>query len=325
VGHKVHPYGFRLGIVTDWKSRWYAEGNQYRQYVLSDDRIREYLKNLLPHAAISRIEIERTRERVRVDVHTARPGIVIGRRGVQADEIRGTLEQMETKAARAVTGKDVNIQVQLNIIEVKTPDLDSQLLAQAVAEQLSSRVSFRRAMRKAVNTAIKAGAQGVKISCAGRLGGAEMSRREGYHEGKVPLHTLRADIDYGFTEARTTFGRIGVKVWIYKGDVVPVREATARRRAAEQEAAAAGQTAAPAASAGTDRPSRPSGRGGGQGGPRSGGPGGGGGRGQRREPRPAPAAQTAPARAPAAVPAAPSVPVEPAPPAPQTPGGAPGA
>jgi len=326
VGHKVHPYGFRLGIVTDWKSRWYAEGNQYRQYVLSDDRIREYLKNLLPHAAISRIEIERTRERVRVDVHTARPGIVIGRRGVQADEIRGTLEQMETKAARAVTGKDVNIQVQLNIIEVKAPDLDSQLLAQAVAEQLSSRVSFRRAMRKAVNTAMKAGAQGVKISCAGRLGGAEMSRREGYHEGKVPLHTLRADIDYGFTEARTTFGRIGVKVWIYKGDVVPVREATARRRAAEQEAAAAGQAAAPA-SARTDRPSRPSGRGGGQGGPRSGGPGGGGGssRGQRREPRPAPAAQSAPARAPAAAPAAPSVPVEPAPPAPQTPGGAPGA
>jgi small subunit ribosomal protein S3 len=305
VGHKVHPYGFRLGIVTDWKSRWYAEGNQYRQYVLSDDRIREYLKNLLPHAAISRIEIERTRERVRVDVHTARPGIVIGRRGVQADEIRGTLEQMETKAARAVTGKDVNIQVQLNIIEVKTPDLDAQLLAQAVAEQLSSRVSFRRAMRKAVNTAIKAGAQGVKISCAGRLGGAEMSRREGYHEGKVPLHTLRADIDYGFTEARTTFGRIGVKVWIYKGDVVPVREATARRRAAEQEAAAAGQAAAPA-SAGTDRPSRPSGRGGGQGGSRSGGPGGGGGgggRAPRREPRSAPAAQTAPAPAPA--PAAP--------------------
>ena len=297
MGHKVHPYGFRLGIVTDWKSRWYAEGNQYRQYVLSDDRIREYLKNLLPHAAISRIEIERTRERVRVDVHTARPGIVIGRRGVQADEIRGTLEQMETKAARAVTGKDVNIQVQLNIIEVKAPDLDSQLLAQAVAEQLSSRVSFRRAMRKAVNTAIKAGAQGVKISCAGRLGGAEMSRREGYHEGKVPLHTLRADIDYGFTEARTTFGRIGVKVWIYKGDVVPVREASARRRAAEQDAAASGQGAAPA---GTDRPARSSGRGG-QGGSRGGG--GGQGRPPRREPRPAPAAHAARAPAPAPDPA----------------------
>jgi small subunit ribosomal protein S3 len=308
VGHKVHPYGFRLGVVTDWKSRWYAEGNQYRQYVLSDDRIREYLKNLLPHAAISRIEIERTRERVRVDVHTARPGIVIGRRGVQADEIRGTLEQMETKAARAVTGKDVNVQVQLNIIEVKAPDLDSQLLAQAVAEQLSSRVSFRRAMRKAVNTAIKAGAQGVKISCAGRLGGAEMSRREGYHEGKVPLHTLRADIDYGFTEARTTFGRIGVKVWIYKGDVVPVREATARRRAAEQDAAASGQGPAPA---GNDRPARSSGRGG-QGGSRSGGTGGGQGRPPRREPRPAPAAQPAPAPA-----RAPATPAEPAPAAPQ--------
>jgi small subunit ribosomal protein S3 len=317
VGHKVHPYGFRLGIVTDWKSRWYAEGNQYRQYVLSDDRIREYLKNLLPHAAISRIEIERTRERVRVDVHTARPGIVIGRRGVQADEIRGTLEQMETKAARAVTGKDVNIQVQLNIIEVKAPDLDSQLLAQAVAEQLSSRVSFRRAMRKAVNTAIKAGAQGVKISCAGRLGGAEMSRREGYHEGKVPLHTLRADIDYGFTEARTTFGRIGVKVWIYKGDVVPVREATARRRAAEQEAAAAGQTA-PTAPASSDRPSRPSSRGGGGGAPRPGGAGGGGPRPPRREPRPAPAAQAPSTPAPAApapaeaAPEAPATPAEPA-------------
>ena len=296
MGHKVHPYGFRLGVVTDWKSRWYAEGNQYRQYVLSDDRVREYLKNLLPHAAISRIEIERTRERVRVDVHTARPGIVIGRRGVQADEIRAALEQMETKAARAVTGKDVNIQVQLNIIEVKSPDLDSQLLAQAVAEQLSSRVSFRRAMRKAVNTAIKAGALGVKISCAGRLGGAEMSRREGYHEGKVPLHTLRADIDYGFTEARTTFGRIGVKVWIYKGDVVPVRESAARRRMAGEEGGAEQPAPAPAERPSDSRPRR--------GGPSSGRPPSG-----PRPPRrsPAPAAAPAPAApAPAAAPAAPA-------------------
>ncbi|HWD09662.1 MAG TPA: 30S ribosomal protein S3 [Actinomycetota bacterium] len=261
MGHKVHPYGFRLGVTTDWKSRWYAEGNQYRQYVLADDRIRDYLRNLLPHAAISRIEIERTRERVRVDVHTARPGIVIGRRGVQADEIRAALESMETKAARETTGKDVNVQVQLNIIEVKTPDLDSQLLAQAVAEQLSSRVSFRRAMRKAVNTAIKAGAQGVKISCAGRLGGAEMSRREGYHEGKVPLHTLRADIDYGFTEARTTFGRIGVKVWIYKGDIVPVRESAARRRMAGEEETPPGPATPPASGGdgGGRPPRRPSG------------------------------------------------------------------
>jgi small subunit ribosomal protein S3 len=288
VGHKVHPYGFRLGVTTDWKSRWYAEGNQYRQYVLADDRIREYLKNLLPHAAISRIEIERTRERVRVDVHTARPGIVIGRRGVQADEIRAALEQMETKAARTATGKDVNVQVQLNIIEVKAPDLDSQLLAQAVAEQLSSRVSFRRAMRKAVNTAIKAGAQGVKISCAGRLGGAEMSRREGYHEGKVPLHTLRADIDYGFTEARTTFGRIGVKVWIYKGDIVPVRESAARRRLAGGEEEAPGAAQPPEPPGRQPRPRR--------GGAESGRP--------RREapvrgpaPAPAPAGATAPAAA----------------------------
>jgi small subunit ribosomal protein S3 len=288
VGHKVHPYGFRLGIVTDWKSRWYAEGNQYRQYVLADDRIREYLKNLLPHAAISHIEIERTRERVRVDVHTARPGIVIGRRGVQADEIRSQLESMETKAARAVTGKDVNVQVQLNIIEVKLPDLDAQLLAQAVAEQLSSRVSFRRAMRKAVNTAIKAGALGVKISCAGRLGGAEMSRREGYHEGKVPLHTLRADIDYGFAEARTTFGRIGVKVWVYKGDVLPVRESGRRRPGAEQGAAA------PAG-----------GPGGAKGQGEQGGRGGGrGSRPPRRQPAPAPVEKPAEAAPAVAEPAA---------------------
>lgn len=223
MGHKVHPYGFRLGVVTDWKSRWYAERAQYRDYVHQDDQIRQYLRKLLPHAAISRVEIERTRERVRVDVYTARPGIVIGRRGVQAEEIRDHLEKIESKAARALTGKDVNVQVQLNIIEVKSPDLDAQLLSEAVAEQLASRVNFRRAMRKAVNTAIKAGALGVKVQTAGRLGGTEMSRREGYHEGKVPLHTLRADIDYGFGESKTTHGVIGVKVWIYKGDFAPVR------------------------------------------------------------------------------------------------------
>lgn len=223
MGQKVHPYGFRLGVITDWKSRWYAEGAQYRDYVEQDNKIRTYMRNLLTRAAISRIEIERTRERIRVDVHTARPGIVIGRRGVQADEIRQALEKMEGAAAKVTTGKDVNVQVQLNIIEVKTPDLDAQLLSQAVAEQLTSRVNFRRAMRKAVNTALKAGALGVKIQTGGRLGGAEMSRREGYLEGSVPLHTLRADIDYGFAVARTTHGQIGVKVWIYKGEVAPVR------------------------------------------------------------------------------------------------------
>src|SRR5919202_5122536 len=237
MGHKVHPYGFRLGVVTDWRSRWFAQGGQYRDYVLQDTKIREYLRNLLPHAAISRIEIERTRERVRVDVHTARPGIVIGRRGAQADQIRAYLEKIETAAARKLTGKEVNVAVQLNIIEVKSPDIDAQLLAQAVAEQLSSRVSFRRAMRKAVNTATKGGALGVKVQASGRLGGAEMSRREGYHEGKVPLQTLRADVEYGFAEARTTFGRIGVKVWIYKGDVIPVRGADGTRVRPAPEAA----------------------------------------------------------------------------------------
>jgi len=256
VGHKVHPYGFRLGIVTDWKSRWYAEGNQYRQYVLADDRIREYLKNLLPHAAISRIEIERTRERVRVDVHTARPGIVIGRRGAEADRIRGDLEKL--------TGK----QVQLNILEVKNPEMDAQLVAQAVAEQLSSRVSFRRAMRKSMQGTLKAGAKGIKIQCGGRLGGAEMSRSEFYREGRVPLHTLRANVDYGFFEAKTTFGRIGVKVWIYKGDVkniAEVRADNAAARAGNRPARGAG------GGGGSERPQRRGGERGGRGGAGGGG------------------------------------------------------
>jgi small subunit ribosomal protein S3 len=269
MGQKVHPYGLRLGITTDWKSRWFADGAQYRDYVEQDAKIRHYLKNLLPHAAIGRLEIERTRERVRVTVHTARPGIVIGRRGAQADEIRGYLEKIESKAARAQTGKDVNVQVNLDIVEVKTPDADAQLLSQAIAEQLSSRVSFRRAMRKAVNTAMKAGALGVKVQTSGRLGGTEMSRREGYHEGKVPLHTLRADIDYGFSEAPTAAGQIGVKVWIYKGEVIVQRGGI--------------RVPAPAAAAPAAPPS--GGRGGGRG-PRGGGGnrGGGGGGGSQRQP-----------------------------------------
>jgi small subunit ribosomal protein S3 len=221
---------------------------------------------LLPHAAIGRLEIERTRERVRVTVHTARPGIVIGRRGAQADEIRGYLEKIESKAARAQTGKDVNVQVNLDIVEVKTPDADAQLLSQAIAEQLSSRVSFRRAMRKAVNTAMKAGALGVKVQTSGRLGGTEMSRREGYHEGKVPLHTLRADIDYGFSEAPTAAGQIGVKVWIYKGEVIVQR----------------GGIRVPAAAAAAPAAAPPSGRGGGGRGPRGGGGNRGGGGSQRQ-------------------------------------------
>ncbi len=224
MGQKVHPYGFRLGIITDWKSRWFADATQYRDYIEQDAKIRRYLRELLPHAAISSIEIERTRERLRIYCHTARPGIVIGRRGAQAEEIREAISKMEGVAAKAQTGKNVNVQVTFDIIEVTSPDSDAQLLSQAIAEQLASRVHFRRAMRKTISTAVRAGVQGVKVQVSGRLGGAEMSRRESYHEGKVPLHTLRADIDYGFSEARTTAGAIGVKVWVYKGEVVPVRD-----------------------------------------------------------------------------------------------------
>jgi small subunit ribosomal protein S3 len=209
MGQKVHPHGFRLGISTDWKSRWYAD-KLYKDYIAEDVRIRKMMAKGLERAGISKVDIERTRDRVRIDIHTARPGIVIGRKGAEADRIRGDLEKL--------TGK----QVQLNILEVKSPESDAQLVAQGVAEQLSSRVSFRRAMRKAMQSAMKNTlVRGIRVQVSGRLGGAEMSRTEFYREGRVPLHTLRANIEYGFFEARTTFGRIGVKVWIYKGDAAP--------------------------------------------------------------------------------------------------------
>ena len=211
MGQKVNPYGFRLGITTDHVSRWFSDstkpGQRYADYVAEDIKIRKLLQSNLDRAGVSNIEIERTRDRVRVDIHTARPGIVIGRRGAEAERIRTDLEKL--------TGK----QIQLNILEVKNPEADAQLVAQGIAEQLSARVAFRRAMRKGLQGAQRAGAKGVRIQVSGRLGGAEMSRSEFYREGRVPLHTLRANIDYGFYEAKTTFGRIGVKVWIYKGDL----------------------------------------------------------------------------------------------------------
>ena len=210
MGQKVNPYGFRLGITTDWKSRWFADKAEYKESLIEDWKIRDYLRRQLPHAAVSRVEIERTRDRLRVDVYTARPGIVIGRRGAEADRLRAGL--------LVITG---NPKIHFNIQEIKQPELDAALIAQGVADQLAGRVSFRRAMKRAVQTAMKAGAQGIRVQCGGRLGGAEMSRKEWYREGRVPLHTLRADIDYGQAEARTTFGRIGVKVWIYKGDILP--------------------------------------------------------------------------------------------------------
>ena len=220
MGQKVNPYGFRLGITTDHVSRWFAEstkpGQRYADYVAEDVRIRKMLTTSLDRAGVARIEIERTKDRVRVDIHTARPGIVIGRRGAEAERIRADLEKL--------TGK----QIQLNILEVKNPEGSAQLVAQGIAEQLSARVAFRRAMRKGLQSAQRAGAKGVKIRVSGRLGGAEMSRSESYREGRVPLHTLRSNIDYGFYEARTTFGRIGVKVWIYNGEL------TNRERAREQ-------------------------------------------------------------------------------------------
>ncbi|WP_407341407.1 30S ribosomal protein S3 [Pengzhenrongella phosphoraccumulans] len=239
MGQKVNPHGYRLGITTDHRSRWFADstkpGQRYRDYVREDVAIRKLMATGLERAGISKVEIERTRDRVRVDIHTARPGIVIGRRGAEADRIRGELEKLSGK------------QVQLNILEVKNAEMDSQLVAQGIAEQLASRVSFRRAMRKGMQSAQRAGAKGIRVQCSGRLGGAEMSRSEFYREGRVPLHTLRANIDYGFYEARTTFGRIGVKVWIYKGDMT-------EKEYAQQQA-----TQAPRAPRGprTDRPDRP--------------------------------------------------------------------
>src|SRR4249919_2111281 len=251
MGQKVNPYGFRLGITTDHRSRWFADstkpGQRYRDYVKEDVEIRRLMSKGMERAGISKVEIERTRDRVRVDIHTARPGIVIGRRGAEADRIRGELENL--------TGK----QVQLNILEVKNPEIDAQLVAQGVAEQLSSRVSFRRAMRKAMQTTMRSGAKGIRIQCSGRLNGAEMSRTEFYREGRVPLHTLRADIDYGFYEAKTTFGRIGVKVWIYKGEVAGTRaerEAQAAARAGAPGRGGAARGGAGGARGGADRPNR---------------------------------------------------------------------
>ena len=231
MGQKVNPYGFRLGITTDWKSRWFAEDKEYTRASSSrTGRSATTCKRQLERAAVSRVEIERTRDRLRVDVYTARPGIVIGRRGAEADRLRAGLLK--------ITG---NPKIHFNIQEIKQPELDATLIAQGVADQLTGRVSFRRAMKRAVQTAMKAGAQGIRVQCSGRLGGAEMSRKEWYREGRVPLHTLRADIDYGHAEAKTTFGRIGVKVWIYKGEILPYKSA-AEDKIAKEAAMAVGET-----------------------------------------------------------------------------------
>lgn len=230
MGQKVNPYGFRLGVTTEWKSRWFADRQEYADNVVGDWQIRDFLFTELPHAAISRVEVERTRDRLRVDVHTARPGIVIGRRGSEADRLRNGLTK--------ITG---NSKVQLNIQEIKQPEFDAALIAQGIADQLAGRVAFRRAMKRAVQNAQKAGALGIRVQCSGRLGGSEMARNEWYLEGRVPLHTLRADVDYGFREAPTTYGRIGVKVWLYKGDILPYKTLT-EDKATREAAMATGET-----------------------------------------------------------------------------------
>lgn len=216
MGQKVHPEGLRLGIIRDWNARWYAE-RDFAKLLHEDLALRRFLKNRLYAAGVSDIEIERAANRLKITIHAARPGLIIGRGGAEVESLRQELERR--------TGR----QVSLNIVEIKRPELDAQLVAEGVAAQLEKRVSFRRAMKQAVARAMRMGAQGIKIACSGRLAGAEMARSEWYSEGKVPLQTLRADIDYGFAEAKTTYGKIGVKAWIYKGDVLPEAKAAGGR------------------------------------------------------------------------------------------------
>lgn len=208
MGQKVHPYGFRLGYTKDWRSRWFAKKKDFADLLHEDIELRDGIRERLRHAGISRVDIERAANKLRIDIHTSRPGIVIGRRGSEVDRLKRDLEKQ--------TGREVFV----NIQEVHRPELDAQLVSENVAMQLERRVAFRRAMRKAIESAQRFGAEGVRIRCAGRLGGLEIARSEWYLHGSLPLHTLRADIDYGFAEARTTYGRIGVKVWIYAGEIL---------------------------------------------------------------------------------------------------------
>ena len=212
MGQKMHPHGLRVGIIKDWDSKWYADSKNFSDYLIEDYKIRQLLKKKLYASGISKIEIERTAKFVRVNVYTAKPGLVIGKGGNLAESLKSELEKM------------INKQVNLNIVEVKDVDTNAQLVAENIAGQLERRISFRRAMKQCMQKAMKAGALGIKTSVSGRLGGADMARTEFYKEGNIPLQTLRADIDYGFAEANTTYGKIGVKVWIYKGEVLPTKQ-----------------------------------------------------------------------------------------------------
>jgi small subunit ribosomal protein S3 len=245
LGHKVHPFGFRIGVIRDWQAKWYAE-KDYVQFLEEDLKLRRAIRSQYTDAGISLVEIDRQANKVALTIHTARPGVVIGRGGQRVDEMRLQLENLIGK------------RIQLNVLEVQQPELDAYLVARAIADQIEHRVAFRRAMKQALFRTMQAGAKGIRISCSGRLGGVEIARREVTHQGQVPLHTLRADIDYGFTEAHTTLGRIGIKVWIYRGDILPepslpgveeaeVEEAAEAKPTPEKKKPAAEKAAKPAA------------------------------------------------------------------------------
>jgi len=209
MGQKVHPHGFRVGIIRDWDSKWYASKAEFGDNLVEDYKIRQYLKKTLYAAGVARFDIERAANRVKISIHTAKPGIIIGRSGTEIDKLKSAIEKL------------INKEVSVNIIEIKQPDLNAQLVAENIAAQLEKRISFRRAMKQCMSRTMKLNAKGIKTSVSGRLGGAEIARTEHYHEGTIPLQTIRADIDYGFCEANTTYGKLGVKVWIYKGEVLP--------------------------------------------------------------------------------------------------------
>ncbi len=226
MGQKVHPTGFRLGIVTDWNSKWYAESKDFAGFLNTDLKVRDFLKNKLKHASVSRIEIARPARNARITIHTARPGIVIGKKGEDVERLRNEVAKM------------MGVPVHINIEEIRKPELDATLVAEGVAQQLEKRIMFRRAMKRAVSNTMRLGAQGIRINVAGRLNGAEIARTEWYREGRVPLHTLRADIDYGTAEAHTTYGVIGIKVWIFKGEVFDKNAADAEEGASKAAAKA---------------------------------------------------------------------------------------
>ncbi|PIV33136.1 MAG: 30S ribosomal protein S3 [Lysobacterales bacterium CG02_land_8_20_14_3_00_62_12] len=230
MGHKVHPTGIRLGISKDWNSKWFANKREYAQYLTADLRVRELLREKLAAAGVSRIQIERPAKNARITIHSARPGVVIGKKGEDIEKLRNSVSSL------------MGVPAHINVVEVRKPELDAQLVAESIAQQLERRIMFRRAMKRSVGNAMRLGALGIKINVGGRLNGAEIARSEWYREGRVPLHTLRADIDYGFAEAKTTYGIIGIKTWIYKGDIFDLSAATAAEAAAESNERPSGRS-----------------------------------------------------------------------------------